>query len=318
MRDKDHIDFELLKQKIVAVMQQSQPGINPVISEWKGQEITDFQEDLRIRVNSNISEKWFYTHMKSPRSTFPRIDMLNILSKYAGYANWDDFLFKTGKETLLAEEPLINPIRKVGINRYFILVPMLTLIIMVVLFGLFKLFNVREYRFCFVDQDTREPIVNNRVEIILLPEGESPVHFLAAKEGCFLLKTDKSRIRMVVSSPYYHTDTLVRIVRKLDREEIITLKTNDYALMIHYFSMMKVDDWEKRRKRLDEMIDNDAMICQVINSREATGMALYNKEEFIDLLTVPTSRLKNIEILGMQERKNRITTLRFRINEKKR
>jgi hypothetical protein len=47
-------------------------------------------------------------------------------------------------------------------------------------------------------------------------------------------------------------------------------------------------------------------------------MALYNKQEFIDKMTVPSGSLKNIEILSSQMRKNKIMVLRFRINEKKR
>ncbi len=75
-------------------MQQSYPGINPVISEWKGQEIVDFQEELLQKVNARISEKWFYSHMKSEKSILPRIDILNLLSSYVGYANWNEFRFK--------------------------------------------------------------------------------------------------------------------------------------------------------------------------------------------------------------------------------
>jgi hypothetical protein len=301
----------VLKKKIAAVMQQSYPGINPSVTDWKGQEITDFQEDLRIRVNAQISEKWFYTHMKSSHATLPRIDMLNFLSKYTGYANWDDFIFKNK-----AEVPVLTGSKNP--NRYFILIPLFALVIICVIFGLFKLFNTREYRFTFIDADTREPITSNKTQIILLPEGESPVHYMAESDGCFLLKTDKSKIKMVVRSPYYQTDTIVRIVKKLDLEEIVMLKPDDYSLMIHYFSMMKVDDWQKRRDRLNAMIDDGAMIYQVFNGREVTGMALYNKHEFIDKLTMPVGSLKNIEILDSQIKDGKIMILRFRINEKKR
>jgi len=98
-------------------MQQSYPGINSSISAWKGQVITDFQEDLRIRVNANISEKWFYTHMKSSSGSLPRIDMLNLLSKYAGYTNWDDFVFRN-RETITKDLPVVKTS-----NRYFIFIP---------------------------------------------------------------------------------------------------------------------------------------------------------------------------------------------------
>jgi hypothetical protein len=296
-------------------MQESYPGINPSIAEWKGQEITDFQEDLRIRVNAHISEKWFYTHMKSRQPSIPRIDMLNLLSKYAGYANWDDFVFKnTG--VIGSEKPEVSGQKST--NRFFLLVPLLVLIIVFIFYGLFRLFNTQQYRFCFYDADTREPITNSQIEVTLLLEGETPVQNLAGRDGCFVLKTEKSLVKMVVKAPYYHTDTIRRIVRKLNRNEMVMLHADDYSLMIHYFSMMKVDDWEKRRNRLEAMIDDGAMICQVVSGREATGMALYNKEEFINKMTIPSGNLKNIEILSSQMRDNKIMVLRFRINGKKR
>jgi len=297
------------------MMQESYPGINPSIAEWKGQEITDFQEDLRIRVNAHISEKWFYTHMKSGHPSVPRIDMLNLLSKYAGYSNWDDFVFKNSG-VISNEQPAISGQKNA--NRFFLLIPLLVLVIVVIFYGLFRIFNTQEYRFCFYDADTREPITNSQIEITLLLEGESPVHNLADPNGCFRLKTDKSLIRMVVKAPYYGTDTILRMVRKLNRNEMVMLHADDYSLMIHYFSMMKVDDWSKRRSRLEAMINDGAMICQVFNNKEATGMALYNKQEFIDKMTIPSGSLKNIEILSSQMRENKIMVLRFRINDKKR
>ena len=123
---------------------------------------------------------------------------------------------------------------------------------------------------------------------------------------------------MVVSSPYYQTDTVVRIVKKLNTDEMVFLKPNDYALMIHYFSMMKVDNWQKRRSRLNEMIDDGAMIYQIMNNKDGTGMALFNKQEFIDKLTMPSGSLKNIEILSSQYRKGKIMLLRFCVNDRKR
>ena len=105
--------FSLLKEEIAACMKRSYPGINPSISEWKGQEIVDFQEELLQKVNAHISEKWFYTHIKSRKPTLPRIDILNLLSNYAGYANWDDFKLKH-------QEPETIDISTKKANRYFL------------------------------------------------------------------------------------------------------------------------------------------------------------------------------------------------------
>ncbi len=311
MQEKEKKYFELLKQKIVVMMQLSYPGINPSISDWKGQELTDFQEDLRIKVNANISEKWFYTHMKSTHTALPRIDMLNFLSRYAGYSNWDDFVFKN------RPEENVQQLSQPNTYRYFYLIPLLAILVLGALFGLFKIFNTREYKFTFIDADTRDTINNSKTEVIILPETESPLHYLVQSDGCFRLKTDKSKIRMIVKSPYYQADTISRIVTKLNRDELIMLRPDDYALMIHYFSTMKIDDWEKRRNRLDAMIDDEAMIYQVINARNETGVAIFNKQEFIDKLTMPVGSLKNIEILGSNLRAGKIMVLRFQLNRSK-
>ena len=118
-------------------MQQSYPGINPSISDWKGQEITDFQEDLLIKVNAHISEKWFYNHIKSENKSLPRIDVLNLLSKYVGYANWDDFVYNNSEQ--VAPEEIIAKA-----NKVYIVVPILVISVMVILLILFKFFNTRE------------------------------------------------------------------------------------------------------------------------------------------------------------------------------
>jgi hypothetical protein len=186
---------------------------------------------------------------------------------------------------------------------------------MCIFYGVFKFFNTREYHFCFYDADTKEPIKNNVIEVIFFPEGESPVIYNCNPEGCFLLKTEKSSVKMVVKTPYYKTDTVVRILKKLNRDERIGLHTNDYALMIHYFSQMNVKDWEKRRNNLNDMIDEGAMIYQVYNDRKDQGMELFNKNEFIDKLTMPSGSLRNLEILDTKYKGDKLIIIRFRVKK---
>ena len=309
MHNDNKYHFELLKQNIVANMQQSYPGINPSISDWKGQEITDFQEELLIKVNAHISEKWFYNHIKSENKSLPRIDVLNLLSKYAGFANWDDFVFNNSDHAAQGKSV-------VKANRYFIILPLLLVGVMAILFLLFKLFSIREYTFSFYDAHTRETITGCQIEIKILSEEESPVNYLSGTTGSFVLKTSESIIKMVINAPYYKSDTITRILKTFERDQKISLQPNDYALIIHYFSEMNVDDWQKRRTYLGKIIDDGAMIYQVLNDINAPGMELYNKEEFIDKLTMPTGSLKHIEILDTKFKDDKIMVLRFRINEK--
>jgi hypothetical protein len=306
LKSKDIQSFSLLKQKIADRMKQAFPGINPSISEWKGQEIVDFQEELLQKVNAHISEKWFYSHIKSVNDSLPRIDILNLLSQYAGYTNWDDFRFKNASPELQ-----VNPTKKA--NRYFIYVPLLVLGILGIMFFIFKTVSTRDYRFHFYDADTREPVTNSIIEVSVLLEGESPVSYLCGPDGGFILKTDKINVHFVVKSPLYQTDTIIRILDKFHREEIVQLRPNNYAMMIQYFSTMNVKDWQRRRDQLNLMISDSAMIYQVYE--ESVGVELYTKWEFINKLTLPSTGLKDIEILDTQYQGDKITLIRFKQKE---
>jgi hypothetical protein len=303
-------DFELLKQKIVIEMQRSYPGINSVISEWRGQEITDFQEELRHKVNAHISEKWFYNHFKKENLALPRIDMLNLLSRYAGYLNWDDFLYRNDLKT--SEIVRVNR----G-NRFFIYMPLMVVTVVLILFLLFQVISYREYNFSFQDALTREAIHGNQIAITIISDKESPVNLLADSSGKITLKTDKRVVKMVVSAPYFKTDTIIRTLKTFEKEQKISLHSDDYARIILCFSEMNLADWQKRRASLESIIDDNAMIYQVGSGSRHLGVELFNKHEFIDKLTMPTGSLKNLDILETQLRSGKISILRFRVNAEK-
>ncbi len=295
--------FEILKAKIVVVMQQSYPGIPDSISDWKGQNIIDFQGNLRFEQNEYLSEKWFYTHMKSTNQKLPRIDILNFLSKYVGYKNWDEFKIKNR----VADNS--TPDKS---NRVFYLIPLLMLIILSVFYLISKTMYTQEYTFCFYDNDTKNPVINSIIEISVLSDEESPVNYLCNKDGCFTLKTNKRVLKFVVQTPYYHTDTIVRTLNKFNRTENVKLRIDDYAVMIQYFSNSNVEDWLKRRENLNLMFSDSVKIFQVLEG--TIGMEIYNKWEFINKLTLPASSLRDIEIIDAQYKGEKITRLRFKQN----
>lgn len=103
MADLDLLHFEQLKSEIQTKYLTNHTPSSEDISHWKGIDIIYFQEDLRKIAKGNISEKSFYTYFKStPATKLPRIDILNLLSVYAGYASWYDFK----KNHLFADEIL--------------------------------------------------------------------------------------------------------------------------------------------------------------------------------------------------------------------
>jgi len=285
---------------------QSYPGMNPEISDWKGQDITDFQEDLLIKVNGQLSEKWFYTHMKVSNPSLPRIDVLNILSQYAGYKNRDDFRFKNQGQISSAK-------RLEKTNNILIRIPLLFLTVMILIFMLIKIINTQNYRLTFIDADTGDPILSSNIRVDLLLENESPVTYTSDEEGGIVIRTNQSKIRMVIKTPYYITDTITRVLKKFNHAEQLSLSADPYALMIHYFSQTDVMAWQKRRDQLNRMISEDAMFYQIPDKKGVPGMELYNKQEFIDKLTMPSSSLRQIDILDCRYSNGQIAILRFRI-----
>jgi hypothetical protein len=92
LTDLDLLHFEQLKKDVQAQYLKEYTPSYDDISKWKGIDIIYFQEDLRKKAKGNISEKSFYTYFKnSPVTKLPRIDMLNLLSIYAGYDSWYEF-----------------------------------------------------------------------------------------------------------------------------------------------------------------------------------------------------------------------------------
>ncbi len=307
MKKEDNIIYKLLRKEIANVMKKSYPGVSSEVSEWKGQTITDFQEDLLQRVNGRISEKWFYTHMKSPVQSLPRIDVLNMLSQYAGFKNWDDFRHRN-----MAGASLPDTLARS--NRVFIIIPLIILAVLAVLFVIYKIIDTQTYRFTFIDADTGEPILNTLIQADLILKNETPLSYISDNKGNIIVRTDQSKIWLAVNAPCYLEDTIIRIVKKFNRKEQIRLKSDPYSLMIQYFSQTDVQAWQSRREQLDRMISDQAMIFQLPDKNQGKGAELYNKWEFIDKLTMPASSLRQIEIISSRYEKKQIVILRFRNN----
>lgn len=301
---KDIRLFGILKREIVDIMKKSHPGISDDIGAWKGQEIINFQEDLMVKVHEHISEKWFYLHMKSDNDRLPRIDILDLMSRYAGYTDWNDFRYQHQDKILAEKHPDWS-------NRFFILVLLLLILLSGAIFAIIKLGTRREYSFCFINQLTRQPITDSPISIWLLEDNESPEYISCDSNGCFSIKTSKPEIRYIVKSPYYHTDTLTRFLNRTRKHETVNLKTNDYALMLNYLSNARVVDWKARRTQLDNIIKDDAMIYQVF-MEEKLGMELYNKWEFINKISLPSKSMRNLEIIEMTFDDAQISELWFK------
>ena len=297
MNTEDHHYFKLLKQAISHTF-LADNSASASIKDWKGEDITAFQEDLFSKVKGTISEKWFYTYIKNEPEKLPRIDILNLLSTYVGFDNWTAFRDVHSKSVVTSK-------KTTGQKKYawgFLLIPIIA--------GLIYAINTKnEFEFCFIDEDKKASI-STVLDIKILQEFESPIYLKTDSLGCFTYITKEKILKFVVQSPYYKTDTIIRTI-DASSNSTINLQTDDYALMLHYYSNGNVKDWKKRKQQLQRLIADDAQIYQVF--QQNIGVEVYSKSDFISKLTIPTNSLKNIKILDKTTKNGKIVKLKFMI-----
>lgn len=290
MNSQETYHFDQLKRAVFDVFSKSHSA--PQSFERFGKDdIIAFQEDLFDKVNSKVSEKWFYTYFKNAPQKLPRIDMLNLLSQYVGYQNWNEF--KSNKHNHNSKK-----------NTMIWWVPFL----LVVILGAMLMPQKNEFHYCFVDADKGE-VISNPVTIEILHKNQSPLHFKTDAKGCLHYTTHEDSITFVVKSSYYKNDTIVR--NKSHHKGIIYLQLDDYALMLDYYSKGKIEDVQERKAQLENLIDDHALIYQLYSHKN--DVEIYSKSEFINLLLVPTHSLKNIQYVTKEFEGNKIVKLKFMI-----
>lgn len=315
--------FVALKHLVEKVYKRRHSNCTTPIEDWKGEEIKFFQADLQEKLAGYVSEKWFYTHIKNKANEkLPRVDMLNMLAAYAEFENWESYLDafqlddkEVGKNAIV-EEKKVPKRKSIRLSREWILgiASMGCLLLLTIAVASWQISwkNEATYKLkiCVVDADDENKIAE--VEAELLRPDETQLFFKEDSEGCFQFKQESMRFKLVLRAPYYKTDTIERFLMDAQHQEMIRLKKDDYALMLHYFSKEKMKDWKKRRQQLDEMLAEDVQVIQLFELEgEEMGIEMYNKEEFINKLTLPINSLKNIEIIKSEYQANKIVSLRF-------
>ncbi len=165
----------------------------------------------------------------------------------------------------------------------------------------------KRVRFCFDDSNNAE-IENLQVSWILPDESEK---ILPVKDNCVELTTGFDEIQLRITSPYYVDKLIKRKIPSTDYTEQIDLRPDLIALLLQHYSQSDTNDWQKRRERLQKFIADTAMIFQQLPQKE--GIELFDKQDFIDQLCIPTGWLKNMEILEITYQNAKVVKLRFRI-----
>lgn len=381
MADLDLLHFEQLKSEIQARYLENHIPSDENIANWKGIDIIYFQEDLRKQTKANISEKSFYTYFKaSPVLKLPRIDILNLLSNYAGYISWYDFkknhLFAeeilenfsedpsefeenleeiegisaepaqislenqietprvekvvlqntdtdnqtfTTKTTPVSKSKITQRRRRKVIKEYIFasLTGILTLVVGYLGFG-DAIFG-RTYTYCFSDAD-RNSSIQNTLEIKIFKKDESPLFFRIKPGECFYYPTKDEMLKMQISSPFYENLEISRSLKDAPDQETIELKPDDYKMAVYYFSKKDMgesaDQIKQKRRQLEKLIAANAIIYQVFDS-DIYGVETLDRQKYINLLTIPSTSLKNLNIIEMTREKGQIVTIKFKIDNEK-
>lgn len=379
MSDLDLLHFEQLKNEVQTQYLANHTPSFDEISKWKGIDIIYFQEDLRKIAKGNMSEKSFYTYFKNtPITKLPRIDMLNILSIYAGYVSWYDFkknhLFadeilkdhenseeipeaiseknenavnsdhkKTEYDTKLEKPPetqmpnsdlQFNIVENQNVNSQTekVIAPLISenkstfslvkkyiwlgisaiLAVLVGLLGFKDEIFSRKFYYSFIDAD-RNSKINAELQVQILKENESPIVYVAKPNEPFVYTTKSKTLTMVVSSPYYRTDTIRRNLESALEAENIELKPNDYAIMLFYYSK-SIKDLKKKRVTLNYLINDQALIYQVFDN-QFYGVETMDKQRYINMVTLPSTSLENLEVIDTQTNKaGKIVMIKFKID----
>ena len=169
----------------------------------------------------------------------------------------------------------------------------------------------KKFTYSFVDAD-RNSKINAELQVQILRENESPILYNAKPNQEFIYPTKSKSLTMVVSSPYYKTDTVRRNLATAPDKETIELKPNDYAIMLFYYSK-SIKDLKRKRESLNYLISDNALIYQVYDN-ETYGVETMDKQRYINLVTLPSTSLENLEVIDTKDDKtNKIIMIKFKI-----
>lgn len=304
--------FYQLKKELESEFKKHHPECMLEITEWRQKEINQFQNLMLEKVNGRISEKWFYTHIKNKNNEkLPRIDTLNLLCEFIDFEGWDEYVQSKG--ILSEREEKGRNLKGFSVDKRKKLMYsgiVMSLVLLIVFFVKTDMLAQKKYSFCFVNTDSDESLNNLVIDVTILHENQSNEIIKCNNVSCFEYVTDSDKIKFAVSAPYFKNDTIIRYLNSNKTNETIKLKPDDYALMIHVFSLSKIDDWEKRREQLDDMIADNAKIIQ-LDYQQETGIEMYNKQDFINKLTMPINSLKNLKIIKTIYQGDKIKMMRF-------
>ena len=293
--------FESLKRKIRETF-AANTGINKPLSEWSQSDIADFQNDLEEKVGSKVSEKWIYTHFKNNSENLPRVDVLNLLTKYVGEPSWSAYSTEDLPEQASDDQP--EPRRA---QKSYGWVGILISAVFLTVFWMNKnMVSNRTLPVHIVDSYSGSGIVAKDGNLKISNGSIDSVGL-----GYYVVKgTDSATIRF---SNSYYKPVMAYLTKSGKDTTVVQVEPNDIAFMLNFFTNAEVEKWESKKVQLDSMIHPQARIYRYHKAYQ--GIELLNKQEFINRIAAPVKTLKKMKIQDILYKDNKVYRLRYTLED---
>ena len=287
--------FQELKQKVLLKYQEQYPYFQGNWKTFNSQDIQNLIGLIEFNCKQTISEKWIYTHLKPEvNSKIPRKDMLNILSEFAGFSGWDEFVFE---ERIIESKEI-----KKSKNWIWLLILALIFLIAIVTFLYIKNGISDSKTIELNNQFTNEKVKSDEVKVFQI--ADSTKQELKVKEGKVeVLNSNKKKTKLLIQSPFYKSKTVILNTNSNSNStNQIDLKPDDFAMMLKAFMLSDIKDWQTRKEQLNKILSDNLEV--IVMLKNDLGAEYFNKTEFAQKLIIPTSNVRKMKIIDIKYDEN--------------
>lgn len=282
--------FHQLKNDVLLTYQKHYPFFKGNWKTFSSNDIQNLIDLISKEVKQSISEKWIYTHLKPEQNDkLPRKDMLDILSQFVGFSGWDEYVFTHKKEVVAVDENSIPTKKKYSLWLFLGL-------ILLIAIGFYFIFKKENKTIEIQDSFTNETITNEVEAVIVKDSTEIPVDI---KEEAKIEISVKDSVKIKLKSPFYKEKT---VVVNAEGNQKIQLEPNDYAMILKGFMKADIKDWQTRKEQLNLILDENLEVLVML--KDNLGAEYFNKEEFAELVIVPSATLKKMKIVEIKSADN--------------
>lgn len=294
--------FKRLKEKVLLKYQEHYPFFRGTWNSFSSQDIQNLIGLIEQECKQSISEKWIYTHLKPEvNHKIPRKGMLDILAVFVGLSSWDELLFedkKAGQKVAPAE---ITPARVYP--KLMIGIALLATLVFAGLWYLkfYEKADSGKRTIALKNEFTNKKVKSDEVKVIKVQGRAKQV--LAVDDGKIQLDNSSGKnFNIEITSPFYKKKVLnfVATEVKYTLPAEVELKPDDYAMMLKAFMLSDIKDWQTRKVQLNKILSDDLEV--LIMLKDDLGAEYFNKREFSQKLTVPTSTMKQMKIIEIRSK----------------